>query len=114
MKRSVEHGVNGINLDRGHYIAAGNHDGLALIRKNHARITSMHLKDRKYKENGEANMPWDQGNTPFKEALQLMKKEGYKFPATIELEYQIPEGIRFGKGSCQVPCVREGSARLGK
>jgi sugar phosphate isomerase/epimerase len=83
---------NGINLDIGHYTAAGNHDQLAFVKKNHARITSMHLKDRKYKENGGANMPWGQGDTPIKEVLQLMKKEGYKFPATIELEYTVPEG----------------------
>jgi sugar phosphate isomerase/epimerase len=83
---------NGINLDIGHYTAAGNHDALDFIKKNHARITSMHLKDRKYKENGGQNMPWGEGNTPIKEALQLMKKEGYKFPATIELEYAPPEG----------------------
>jgi hypothetical protein len=83
---------NGINLDIGHYTAAGNHDQLAFIRKNHARITSMHLKDRKYKENGGENMPWGQGDTPIKEALQLMKKEGYRFPATIELEYTPPDG----------------------
>jgi sugar phosphate isomerase/epimerase len=83
---------NGINLDIGHYTAAGNHDALDFIRKNHARITSMHLKDRKYKENGGANMPWGQGDTPIREALQLMQKEGYKFPTTIELEYAPPEG----------------------
>jgi sugar phosphate isomerase/epimerase len=83
---------NGINLDIGHYTAAGNHDALAFIKKNHARITSMHLKDRKFPENGGANMPWGQGDTPIKEALQLMKKEGYKFPATIELEYAPPAG----------------------
>jgi sugar phosphate isomerase/epimerase len=83
---------NGINLDIGHYTAAGNHDQLAFIRKNHARITSMHLKDRKYKENGGENMPWGQGDPPIKEALQLMKKEGYRFPATIELEYTPPDG----------------------
>jgi sugar phosphate isomerase/epimerase len=83
---------NGINLDIGHYTAAGNHDAIEFIKKNHARITSMHLKDRKFKENGGENMAWGQGNTPIKEALQLMKKEGYKFPATIELEYAPPEG----------------------
>lgn len=83
---------NGINLDIGHYTAAGNHDQIAFIRKNHARITSMHLKDRKSKEHGGQNMPWGQGDTPIKEALQLMKQEHYTFPATIELEYRPPEG----------------------
>lgn len=37
-------------------------------------------------------MPWGQGDTPIKEALQLMKRGGYKFPATIELEYGPPPG----------------------
>jgi sugar phosphate isomerase/epimerase len=89
MSQSV---YNGINLDIGHYTAAGNHDALEFIKKNHARITSMHLKDRKFPENGGENMPWGEGNTPIVEALQLMKKEGYKFPATIELEYAPPAG----------------------
>lgn len=83
---------NGINLDIGHYTAAGNTDTIEFIKKNHARITSMHIKDRKNKEHGEANMPFGEGDTPIKEVLQLMKKEGYKFPATIELEYPIPTG----------------------
>jgi sugar phosphate isomerase/epimerase len=83
---------NGINLDIGHYTAAGNHDQLAFIKKNHARITSMHLKDRKYPENGGQNMPWGQGDTPIKEALKLVQAQKYTFPCTIELEYPIPEG----------------------
>ena len=83
---------NGINLDLGHYTGAGNHDQIAFIQKNHARITSIHLKDRKYPENGGQNTPWGQGDTPIKEVLQLMKKEKYRFPATIELEYAPPEG----------------------
>jgi sugar phosphate isomerase/epimerase len=85
---------NGINLDLGHFVAAGNsrEDAIAFLNKNHTRITSMHLKDRKTKANGEANMLWGEGDTPIVQALQLMKKEGYKFPATIELEYQIPPG----------------------
>jgi sugar phosphate isomerase/epimerase len=83
---------NGINLDIGHYTAAGNKDAIDFIRKNHERITSMHLKDRKYPENGGSNMVWGQGDTPIKQALQLVKKEGYKFPCTIELEYTPLEG----------------------
>ena len=83
---------NGINIDIGHYTAAGNHDVVAFVQKNHARITSLHLKDRKFKENGGENMPWGQGDTPIKEVLVLMKQEQYKFPATIELEYRPPAG----------------------
>ena len=38
-------------------------------------------------------MPWGEGDTPIKEILaQLMKKEKYNFPATIEFEYPVPDG----------------------
>ncbi len=33
-----------------------------------------------------------QGETPLKEVLQLMKKRKYGFPASIEYEYNTPEG----------------------
>ena len=82
---------NCINLDIGHYTAAGNHDVVAFIQKNHARITSMHVKDRKFPDGGGVNMPLGQGDTPIKDVLQLMKKEKYPFPATIEMEYKVPE-----------------------
>ena len=41
---------------------------------------------------GGPNMPWGQGETPLREILQLMKKQKYKFPASIEYEYNTPEG----------------------
>jgi len=50
----------------------------------------MHIKDRKFHDG--PNMPWGEGDTPIKEVLALMKKNDYKFPATIELEYKIPDG----------------------
>jgi len=81
---------NGINLDIGHYVAGTSSSPIDFIKKNHKRILSMHLKDRKFK-NG-PNMPWGQGDTPIKQVLALMKSEGYKFPATIEQEYDIPAG----------------------
>jgi sugar phosphate isomerase/epimerase len=82
---------NAMNFDMGHYVAAG-FDPIPLIQAKHNHIVSMHTKDRKSKANGGANVPWGEGDTPIAEALQLMKKNKYKFPATIELEYEIPAG----------------------
>jgi len=81
-----------LNLDLGHYVAAGNADPLAIVKSKHARISSMHLKDRQNPEHGKANLPWGEGDTPIIEVLQLMRDQKYTFPATAEFEYDIPEG----------------------
>lgn len=85
---------NMANVDLGHYVAGGNVGGTTLefLQKHHARISSVHLKDRKSKENGGANVAWGTGDTPIREILQLMKTQRWTFPATVELEYPIPEG----------------------
>ncbi|PIQ50088.1 MAG: xylose isomerase [Cytophagales bacterium CG12_big_fil_rev_8_21_14_0_65_40_12] len=83
---------NGLNLDAGHYIAAGNTDLIQLIEKQHKRILSMHTKDRQTPANGKGNLVWGSGDTPIPQLLQMMKKNKYEFPATIELEYRVPEG----------------------
>jgi sugar phosphate isomerase/epimerase len=80
---------NGVNLDIGHFTAA-NYDAIEFLKEHHARITNLHIKDRK-KEHG-PNMVWGEGDTPIKAVLQLLKKEKYKIPANIELEYRVPEG----------------------
>ena len=80
---------NGVNLDIGHFTSA-DYDAIAFIKEHHARITNLHVKDRK-KDHG-PNTIWGEGDTPIKAVLQLMKKEKYPFPANIELEYAIPEG----------------------
>jgi sugar phosphate isomerase/epimerase len=74
-----------VNLDIGHFFAAG-FDPVEYIEAHHARITSLHIKDRK-KENG-PNTPWGEGDTPIKEVLQLLKRKKYNIPANIEYEYQ--------------------------
>jgi sugar phosphate isomerase/epimerase len=84
--------MNGLNLDAGHYIAAGHTDLIPLIEKHQARIYSMHTKDRQTPANGKGNLAWGTGDTPIGDLLKLMQRKKYKFPATIELEYQIPEG----------------------
>ncbi len=83
---------NGIQLDIGHFVAAISGSPIPFIEEHHDRITSIHLKDRKYGTSGGANLPWGTGDTPVKEVLLLMRDRQYAFPAGIELEYKIPEG----------------------
>lgn len=84
-----------LNLDVGHYYGVNGQSPVPVIEKYHDRIASLHLKDRKgpvSPGNGGPNTPWGQGETPLKEILQLMKKHKYKFPASIEYEYDTPQG----------------------
>jgi sugar phosphate isomerase/epimerase len=81
---------NGVNLDIGHFTAAG-YDAVEFIQKHHAKITNLHVKDRK-KDHGPNVAEWGTGDTPIKAVMQLLKKEKYGFPANLELEYPIPEG----------------------
>jgi sugar phosphate isomerase/epimerase len=81
---------NGVNLDIGHFTAAG-YDAVAFIKEHHEKITNLHVKDRK-KDHGPNVAEWGTGDTPIKDVMQLLKKEKYPFPANLELEYQIPEG----------------------
>ena len=83
---------NMLNADMGHYIAAGNTDPVALLQANHNRISSIHLKDRQTPENGKKNLVWGSGDTPLPAILQTMRDNKYRFPGSIELEYEIPEG----------------------
>lgn len=84
--------ANRMNLDFGHYIAAENENPLKIIKTKSDKIVSMHLKDRQKKSNGGANLVWGSGDTPIVDVIKLIKENGYTFPVTIELEYDIPEG----------------------
>ena len=90
---------NAVNLDCGHYYAGTGLSPVPAIEKLHDRIASVHLKDRtptvkdadgRTVTDG-ANNPWGQGSTPIAEILQAMRKNKYKFPASIELEYRVPQ-----------------------
>lgn len=82
---------NAMNLDSGHYTEAGG-DPIPLIEARHDRIASMHIKDKRSKAHGGGDTFWGEGDSPILQMLQLMAKNKYKFPATIELEYPVPAG----------------------
>lgn len=77
----------GINLDVGHFWAAG-FDPVAFTRQHHARIWSVHLKDRK--RNQGPDFPFGQGDTPLREFLLLVQRKKYGIPCFIE--WEITEG----------------------
>jgi sugar phosphate isomerase/epimerase len=85
---------NMANVDLGHFVAGGNQGGTPLdfLNKFHGRVSSIHLKDRTLPQNCALNLPWGTGETPIKEILQLMQKNRWAFPASIELEYNVPQG----------------------
>jgi sugar phosphate isomerase/epimerase len=74
-----------INLDIGHFFAAG-YDPVAFIQEHHDHITHLHVKDRK--KNDGPNMPWGEGDTPIKQVLLLLKDKKYPIPAFVEYEYR--------------------------
>jgi sugar phosphate isomerase/epimerase len=74
-----------VNLDIGHFSAAG-FDPVAYINQHSAKITHLHIKDRK-KDDG-PNEVFGQGDTPIKEVLHLLKEKRYSIPALVEYEYK--------------------------
>jgi len=84
---------NMANVDLGHFVAGGNQGGTPLdfLDKFHGRISSVHLKDRTLPRNCALNLPWGTGETPIKEILLAMRKNRWTFPASVELEYNVPQ-----------------------
>jgi len=85
---------NKANVDLGHWVAAENPGGTPMdfMNKFHDKIASFHFKDRTSAAHCALNLPWGYGETPIKEMLQLVAQNKWTFPATVELEYAVPEG----------------------
>ncbi len=92
----------GINLDIGHFTAA-NFDAVDYLTKHHARIVTLHIKDRK--RNQGDNVPFGEGDTPIKAVLELLLKNKWKIPANIEYEYKGADTLAEMK-KCYADCPR--------
>ncbi len=73
-----------INLDIGHFVVAGG-DPLDFLDKHHARIVSIHLKDR---TRAGGNVTFGAGETPITAVLQRLRDRKWDIPANIEYEYK--------------------------
>jgi sugar phosphate isomerase/epimerase len=81
---------NGANLDLGHFVAGNNTSPVPFLKQHHARITHVHVKDRKMKEGPVT--PFGEGDTPITEVLKLIRDNKWPMQATIEFEYPLPAG----------------------
>jgi len=80
-----------LNFDVGHYFGTTGLNPCDFMRKYHHRIYSIHIKDKTGPNTHPANteLVWGQGETPLKEILLLIKKEGWPIYVDIELEYAV-------------------------
>lgn len=75
-----------INLDIGHFYAAG-FDPVDFFSKHHARIVSLHLKDRD-RDAEHTNRRFGKGATPIAESMKLAKRLRFRYAANIEYEIE--------------------------
>jgi sugar phosphate isomerase/epimerase len=78
-----------LNLDIGHF-TAGNNDAVAFLRAHHARITHLHVKDRR--RNDGPNVQLGTGDTPIKECAALIRDSRWPIMLIVEREYRDAPG----------------------
>src|SRR5262249_21690984 len=80
---------NGANLDLGHFVRGNKTSPVPFLKKRHDRITHIHVKDKTL---ADKNVAFGMGDTPIKEALQMIRDNKWNIQATIEFEYPVPPG----------------------
>jgi sugar phosphate isomerase/epimerase len=93
-----------VNLDIGHF-TAGNNDAVDFLKKHHARITHLHIKDRK--RNNGPNVALGTGDTPIKECLTLLRDNQWPIYAIIEREYRDAPGTPVEQTKAQMEYLKQ-------
>lgn len=74
-----------VNVDLGQF-TADHVDPVAYIRDHHDEIASVRLTDAR--KNGGDPVAWGAGDTPIREVLQLLQREGWPIRAYVDYQYR--------------------------
>lgn len=80
---------NGANLDIGHFFVGNKVSPVPFLEKHHARITHLHVKDRKVDG---TDTRLGEADTPVAQVLRLVRDRKWPIQATLEVEYATPPG----------------------
>jgi len=92
-----------INLDIGHF-TAGNNDAVAFLRRHHARITHLHVEDRR--RNDGPNVQLGTGDTPIRECAALVRDNRWPILLILEREYRDAPGTALEQTRWQLNYVK--------
>ncbi len=81
----------GVNLDTGHFHAAG-FDCLAFLERHGEHVMALHMKDRAGA--GGPKLPFGAGETPLDAIVRLVRDRNWAIPANVEMAYLTDDPVR--------------------